>query len=91
MLIDQLQKYKTDITALQEIRWMNKGVIEKKDYTIYYSCGDKHQFGTGFVVSNRIKNQVIDFTPVNERMSTLRIKGKFFNYSIINVHLPTEG
>jgi exonuclease III len=33
---------------------------------------------------------VIGFTPVNERISCLRVRGKFFNCSIINVHAPTE-
>ena len=90
LLVDQLVKYKADITALQEVRWINNGVIDKKEYTMYYSCGAKHQFGTGFIVNRKIKHLVIGFTPVNERISCLRIKGKFSNYSIINIHAPTE-
>ena len=90
LLIDQLSKYKADITALQEMRWIGNGVIEKKECTIYYSCGNKHMFGTGFIINQRVKHLVLDFKPVNERLSVLRIKGKFYNYSIINVHLPTE-
>ena len=90
LLVDQLVKYQADITALQEIRWTNNGVIDKREYTMYYSRGNKHQFGTGFIVSKKIKHLVIGFTPVNERISYLRIKGKFFNYSIINIHAPTE-
>src|SRR6202012_4671730 len=36
------------------------------------------------------RNAVIGFNPVDERMCTLRIKEKFFNYTLINVHAPTE-
>lgn len=33
---------------------------------------------------------VLDFAPVDERMCCLRMKGRFFNLSIINVYAPTE-
>ena len=33
---------------------------------------------------------VIDFKPVNARMCSLRIKGKFFNYTLICAHAPIE-
>ena len=32
----------------------------------------------------------MNFQPKSPRMCWLRIRGKFFNYSIINVHAPTE-
>jgi hypothetical protein len=33
---------------------------------------------------------VINFTPINERLCVIRIKGRFFNYSLINIHAPTN-
>ena len=38
-----------------------------------------------------MQKRVIGWEPINERMSKIRIKGRFFNYSIINVHCPHEG
>ncbi|EDS26799.1 craniofacial development protein 2 [Culex quinquefasciatus] len=35
--------------------------------------------------------RVIGWWPVNDRMCRLRIKGRFFNLSIINVHSPPMG
>jgi len=32
----------------------------------------------------------MDFKAISTRICTLRIKGKFFIYTIINVHAPTE-
>jgi hypothetical protein len=32
----------------------------------------------------------MDFKAISTRICTLRIKGKFFNYTIINVHEPME-
>ena len=32
----------------------------------------------------------MSFNPVDKRICSLRIRGKFFNYTLINVHAPTE-
>jgi hypothetical protein len=32
----------------------------------------------------------INFTPINERLCVIRIKDRFFNYSLINIHVPTN-
>ncbi|KXJ70170.1 hypothetical protein RP20_CCG024568 [Aedes albopictus] len=34
--------------------------------------------------------QVMRWKPINERICVLRILGKFFNYSLINVYAPTN-
>jgi hypothetical protein len=33
---------------------------------------------------------VQNFTPINELLCVIRIKGRFFNYSLINIHAPTN-
>jgi hypothetical protein len=33
---------------------------------------------------------VINFTPINKRLCVIRIKGRFFNYTLINIHAPTN-
>jgi ferredoxin len=33
---------------------------------------------------------VISFTPINERLCVIRIKDRFFNLSLINIHAPTN-
>lgn len=91
VLLDQLEKYKADITAIQEVRWLGKGIMEKRNYTIYYSCREKeHTLGTAFIVRKSLKHAVIGFEAISERMCKIRIKGKFHNYSLINIHAPTE-
>ena len=91
MLLDQLEKYYVDITCVQEMRWIGLGTIEKKNWIIFYSCDNKeHKLGTGFVIHKKVKHLIMNFQPKSPRMCWLRIRGKFFNYSIINAHAPTE-
>lgn len=90
-LADALAPYKADLTALQEIRWPGNGVLQKKEYDIYYSGHPKHHvLGVGFLVSQKLKPTIIGFNAINERLCTLRVRGKFRNISLINVHGPTE-
>jgi hypothetical protein len=47
-----LQEYRMDITAIQEIRWLGQGILERRDFNVYYSCQEnKHEFGCGFIVN----------------------------------------
>jgi len=80
----ELQQYRKYAGLVKEL-------LEKKDHTIFYSCDRKqHMLGVGFVVKKNFKRLVMDFKAIGTRICTLRIKGKFFNYTIINIHAPTE-
>ena len=90
-LIEVFNAYKMDILALQEIRWTGKNLMERRECMVYYSCHEKnHQFETGFIVSNRIKDSVIDFEPIDPRLCKIRLRGRTHNYSIICARAPTE-
>jgi hypothetical protein len=90
-LIDQLNIYRVDIVALQEIQLIGNGTLERRDCTLFYSCDNKdHIVGSSFLVSKRIKHLIIDFIPISHRICILRMRGKFCTYSIVNGHAPTE-
>jgi len=42
------------------------------------------------MVRNEIKKNILSFEPYNQRLCKLQINGKFYNLSIISVHVPTE-
>ncbi|PNF14265.1 hypothetical protein B7P43_G07086 [Cryptotermes secundus] len=48
------------------------------------------EFGVAFVIEREFKSAIIDFKPISERICTLRIRTKFFNMTLMNVHAPTE-
>ncbi|PSN53384.1 hypothetical protein C0J52_03797 [Blattella germanica] len=91
-LAEQLNKVKVEIVALQEIRWNGDGIINKKDYTLYYSGPSKKtgKAGTGFFVKKKIHNSIIDFVPHNDRLCKLRIQSKYNKITLINTYAPTE-
>ncbi|XP_054086336.1 craniofacial development protein 2 isoform X1 [Zeugodacus cucurbitae] len=90
-LVDVLIRLKADITAIQEVRWTGQGRKKVGPCDIYYSGHIKERkFGVGFVVGERLRRRVLAFTPVDERLATIRIKARFFNISLICAHAPTE-
>ncbi|XP_049315675.1 uncharacterized protein LOC125779126 [Bactrocera dorsalis] len=73
------------------MRWTGQGQRRVGPCGIYYSGHIKERkFGVGFVVGERLRRRVLSFTPVNERLATIRIKARFFNISLICAHAPTE-
>jgi hypothetical protein len=42
MLLEQLDSYKLDITAIQELRWLGKGVMEKWEQALLSVKKNKH-------------------------------------------------
>ena len=86
-LADALIKCKTNITAIQEMRWIGQACKRLASCDMYYSCHvNKHEFGRCFVLSKRLRHLVPGFTSVNERIATIII----YNISLICVHAPTE-
>jgi hypothetical protein len=91
-LILELRHYRYDITAIQETKWKGADTFVSDGFRVFFSSEKKGgTSGTGFLVNQRWARRVIDFVPVSGRICVLRVRGKFFNTSIINVHAPHNG
>ena len=91
MIAEEVERYKMNVVALQEIRWKVKGSIRKVKFTLHYSGNDRQgNRGVGFIVSKKATRSELGFSPISERICTLRIKGKFHNITFVNVYAPTE-
>jgi exonuclease III len=91
-LILELRHYRYDITAIQETKWKGAETFECSGFRVFFSSDKRcRTSGTGFLINSRWAARVIDFTAVSGRICVLRVRGKFFNTSIINVHAPHNG
>jgi hypothetical protein len=91
--IIELRKDNLAIAAIQKTRWnkFTPQAFTSNGYKIYTSSlANNHGFGTVFLVDSKFNHLVINFTPINERLCLIRIKGRFFNYSLINIPAPTN-
>lgn len=79
-----------DITAGQEVRWDGSGSLKTQGMTIFYSRGEKHERGVGFVIKNSILPNVVRFEPLYAIIWYAELKSKRFNILLINCYAPTE-
>ena len=91
-LVKDLDRYKIDLCALQDIRWPGKGTVVKKKYVIL--CGghknDKREFGKGYYISRHIMDNLLGFEPTNEIIFKLSVKLKYYNLTLMLAHTLTE-
>ena len=59
-------------------------------YVTMYSDGDGYLNGIGFLVHKKLKPLVLNFSPINNRMCSLRIKDKFLNVISFCVYVRKE-
>lgn len=90
--MDELTRYRVDLCALQEIRWPNKGILNKKNGALFYSGSTdrRNLYGTGIFVSRALSSRVTDFQAVSPRICKIRINMEPHNITAISVHAPTE-
>ena len=91
-IANEMQKFGINVLALQEIRWVGQGRIDKKNFTMFYS-GPKTRTGlggTGFMIDSLTRKSFIYFEPINERMCKIRLRSNFRNISLISVYAPTN-
>lgn len=89
-IVSCLERYRLDITAVQEIRWDGSGSIKSQGNTILNSGGEKHERGVGFIIKDKVLPNVVKFEPISDRICYMEFKCKWFNIVIVNCYAPTE-
>jgi hypothetical protein len=53
----EILKYGMVVMALQEIRWRGHSIVDKKNYSLFYSGPEARtgQYGTGFIFYSKVK------------------------------------
>lgn len=86
-----LEQYRIAITAIQEIRWIREGNLKLKKCTVFYSDGQRHERGIGFIINNKYLEYIKRFTPYSDKPYYIQLECKHMNIIIIvNGYAPTE-
>lgn len=95
-LTAELKKQKITLMALQETRFTDSETMEYNGYRIFKSGTNRKVgkgaplFGMAFAVDKDVLGSIIDVTPINNRLMTLRLRHTNKTYTIINAHAPTN-
>ena len=80
-----------NILGISELNWTGMGEFNSDDHYIYY-CGQEslRRNGVVIMVNKRVRNAVLGCNLKNDRMISVRLQGKPFNITVIQVYAPTS-
>ena len=80
-----------NILAINKLKWTEMGEFNSGDHYIYY-CGQEYlrRNGVAIMVNKRLQNAVLGCNLKNDRMISVRLQGKPFNITVIQVYAPTS-
>ncbi|XP_069363460.1 uncharacterized protein [Maniola hyperantus] len=88
--VREMKRHGWDILGISETRWKENGEISTYGNThFYFSGGDKHYRGVGFLVNKDIKDCVSGYIPQSERIILLQLNTKPIRTNLIQVYAPT--
>ena len=87
----EMGRVNIDILGISELKWTGMGEFNSDDHYIYY-CGQKslRRNGVAIMVSERVRNAVLGCNLKKDRMISVRLQGKPFNITVIQVYVPTS-
>ena len=83
----EMARVNVDILGISEIKWTGMGEFNSDDHYIYY-CGQEslRRNGVAIMVNKRVRNTVLGCNLKNNRMISVRLQGKPFNITVIQVY-----
>ena len=90
-LVREMAKVNGDILGISELKWTGMGEFNSDDHYIYYYGQESlRRNGVAIMVNKRVQNAVLGCNLNNDRMISVRLQGKSFNITVIQVYVPTS-
>ena len=82
----EMARVNVDILGISELKWTGRGEFNSDDHYIYY-CGQEPltRNGVANMVNKRVRNAVLGCNLKNDRMISVRLQGKPFIITVIQV------
>ena len=86
----EMARVNVDILGISELKWTGMGKFKSDDHYLYY-CGQESLRinEVAIIVNKRLQNAVLGCNLKNNRMISVRLQGKPFNITVIQVYAPT--
>ena len=85
----EMARVNVDTLGIRELKWTGMGEFNSGDHYIYY-CGQEplKRSVVAITVNRRVRNIVLGCNLQNDRMISVRLQGKPFNITVIQVYAP---
>ena len=87
----EMARVNVDILGISELKWTGMGDFNSDDHYTYY-CGQESlkRNEVAIIVNKKVQNAVLGCNLKNDRMISVRLQGKPFNITVIQVYAPTS-
>ena len=87
----EMARVNINILGISELKWTRMGEFNSDDHYIYYRGQEfLRRNGVAIVVNKRVQNAVRGCSFKNDRMISVRLQGKPFNITVIQVYVPSS-
>ncbi|KAF7236998.1 Craniofacial development protein 2 [Varanus komodoensis] len=88
----EMPRLNIDILGISELKGPGMGEFNSDDHQVYYCRKESfRRNGVAFMVNKRVGKAVLGHNLQNDRMISVRIQGKPFNITAVQVYAPTTG
>ena len=86
-----MARVNVDIVGISKLKRTGMVEFNSDNHSIYY-CGQEslRRNGVAIMVNRRVRNAVLGCNLKNDRMISVRFRGKPFNITVIQVYAPTS-
>ena len=87
----EMARVNIEILGISKLKWTRMGEFNTDDHYIYL-CGQEslRRNGVAIMVNKRVQNAVLGCNLKNNRIISVRLQGKPFNTTVIQVYAPTS-
>ena len=91
MVKQEMARVNIDILGISKLKWTGMGEFNSDGHYIYY-CGQEslRTKGVAIMVNKRVQSAVLGCNLKNDKMISVRLQGKPFNITVIQVYAPTS-
>ena len=86
-----MARVNVDVLGISELKWTGMGEFNSDDHYIYYCRQESlRRNGIGIMVNKRVRTAILGCNLKNNRMISVRFKGKSFNITVIQFYAKTS-
>ena len=87
----EMARVNVDFLRISKLKWTGMGEFNSDDHCIYYFGQESlRRNGVAIMVKKRVRNAVLGCNLKNDRMISVRLQGKPFNITVIQLYAPTS-
>ena len=87
----EMARVNVNMLGIGEPKWTGMGEFNSNEHYVYYCEQESlRRNGVASMVNKRVRNAVLGCDLKNDRMISVRLQGKPFNITVIQVYVPTS-